>query len=289
MSDRNFRELLAAQCAQGKYVCLGLDSRYADLPDIVKANKDSAWHPQFLFNASLIDVTRHVIGVCKFNLHFYLSQGPEGFEALINSVQYINSTAPEIPVILDYKTGDVENTNEEIAEVAYDVVGADAATFHNYTGKTAMLPILRRRDKGAIILCRTSNPGSGEFQNVYLGGDGRPTYTWQHVAASVRDMWNEFGNCGMVFGATYLAELTEGRDMVGDDMPLLIPGAQVQGGSINETVRAGIRRQGTLATVNSSRGLIFPQIEEGEDFTRATARAAEAMHLEIKSALALAA
>jgi orotidine-5'-phosphate decarboxylase len=147
-------------------------------------------------------------------------------------------------------------------KAAFDYLGVDAITVHPYLGAEALRPFLDRADKGIIVLCRTSNPGAREFQDLEVGG--KPLY--KVVARQVAERWNEHGNCAVVVGATYPDELAEIRSIIGD-MPILIPGIGAQGGDVEKTVKAGKSADGTGMIINSSRGVIFAS--SGEDFAEA--------------------
>ncbi|PIZ02516.1 orotidine-5'-phosphate decarboxylase [Candidatus Gottesmanbacteria bacterium CG_4_10_14_0_8_um_filter_37_24] len=192
--------------------------------------------------------------VCAYkpNSAFYEAQGEEGIRQLKQTVYFVKENYPKIPVILDAKRADIGNTNEGYVKFAFDHLGADAITLHPYLGKDALKPFLERRDKGLFILCRTSNSGAGEFQDLEI--DGKPLY--QVIAAKVAKDWNYNGNCGLVVGATYPKELDIVRHIVGN-IPILIPGIGAQGGDLEKTVQAGVDKTGLNALINSSRGIIF--------------------------------
>ncbi len=213
-------------------VCVGLDSAI-----------DGS---QFDFNKSLVDATHDFVCAYKPNTAFYESRGTEGIQALKQTCDYIKETHPEILIILDAKRADIGTTNEEYAKFAFDWLGADAITLHPYLGREAMKPFLDRKEKGSIILCKTSNTGSGEFQDDM----------YQKVASHVAKEWNEHGNCALVVGATYPTELEIVRRIVGS-MPLLIPGIGAQGGDVEKTVIAGVDSSGKNAIINASRSIIF--------------------------------
>jgi orotidine-5'-phosphate decarboxylase len=168
------------------------------------------------------------------------------------TMDYIKNDFPETPVIMDAKLADIGNTNEGYVEFIFDYLGADAITVHPYLGSEAMKPFLDRAEKGVIVLCRTSNKGAGEFQDLDVGG--MPLY--QKVAHMIMDKWNYNANCGVVVGATYPDELRKVRHIVGS-MPILIPGIGAQGGDVKLTVEAGVDKEGKNAIINSSRGIIF--------------------------------
>src|ERR1700736_6108373 len=169
------------------FVCVGLDSDYAQLPDVIKAGR-SVEDALFLFNREIIDATHDLVCAYKPNSAFYEAYGDTGFRALIKTVQYIKEQYPAIPVILDAKRADIDSTNLGYVEAAFEVIGVDAITLHPYLGKEALAPFLARKDKGLIILVKTSNPGSSEFQDLLVGPAQEPLY--QVVARSVAQEWN---------------------------------------------------------------------------------------------------
>ena len=181
-------------------LCVGLDSDFNKIPEFLKSKQ----YPQFAFNREIIEVTADLVSVYKPNIAFYESaQGLAGLLQLKKTVDYIKENYPEIPVILDAKNADIESTNEGYVTFAFDYIQADAITLHPYLGKEALKPFLDRKDKALFILCRTSNPGAGEFQDLTV--NGLPLY--QVVAKQVAKKWNENGNCGLLVGATYPSEL----------------------------------------------------------------------------------
>ncbi len=220
------------------------------------------------FNREIIDATADLVCAYKPNAAFYEAQGDAGYRALIRTVRYIHERYPDIPVILDAKRGDIGSTNLGYAQSAFDVIGVDALTVHPYLGKEALAPLLARREKGIIVLAKTSNPGSGEFQDVRVGPAQEPLY--QLVARRVAQHWNEYGNCALVVGATYPSELRQVRALVAD-LPILVPGIGTQGGEVAATVAAGRDSRGWGMIINSARGIIFASRER--DFAEA-ARAA---------------
>lgn len=275
-----FKELLSRQHDQGHHVCVGLDSDGSSLPDIVRG---SARNPQLWFNRSIVDATVDFVGSYKLNLSFYLSNGDQGLEALVDSVAYIRQVAPDLPVILDGKFGDIGSSSEGYASFAYDFAGAHAVTVHPYLGSEAAEHFLSRSDRGVFVLCRSSNSGAGELQDLEIrkGESSGPLYL--DVAASVRDRWNTWNNCGLVVGATYPTELAAVRALA-SELPLLIPGVGKQGGDLVPTVKAASHRGRLNALVNSSRSIIFASA--GEDFADAARKAALDLHRRIRGIMA---
>lgn len=264
------------QCWQlSKFVCIGLDPEYSRLPEAVKASH-SIEDALFVFAREIIDATHDLVCAYKPNIAFYEALGDKGIRALTRAVHYIKEVYPHIPTILDAKRADIGNTNLGYVAASLDLLGVDAITVHPYLGKEALLPFLERQDKGIIVLAKTSNPGSDEFQNLLVGEACEPLY--QVVARSVAQSWNTNGNCGLVVGATYPNELKRVREIVGD-MPLLIPGIGVQGGDIAATVNAGLDSRGWGIVINSSRSIIYAS--NGENFAQAAREAALELSTEI--------
>jgi orotidine-5'-phosphate decarboxylase len=253
-------KLRASRAKHNSLLCVGLDPDLDKLPDSLKS--DPA--PLFAFNKAIIDATADLVCAFKPNSAFYEAAGAEGIAQLQQTCAYILERHPDIPVILDSKRADIGNTNNGYVAHAFEYLGADAITVQPYLGHEALEPFLTRTDKGIIVLCRTSNPGAGEFQDLQI--DGRPLY--QHVAQQVSDAWNTNGNCLLVVGATYPDELKIVRGIVGPDVCLLVPGVGAQGGDVQKTVQAG----GDNLIISSSRGILYAS--SGSDFAEAAGAAA---------------
>ncbi|MDP1722937.1 MAG: orotidine-5'-phosphate decarboxylase [Candidatus Gottesmanbacteria bacterium] len=238
-------------------VCVGLDSDISKIPEHTKKEK----YPQFSFNKAIIDATHDVVCAYKPNSAFYEAFGAAGITELKMTCDYLHQSYPEIPIILDAKRADIGSTNEGYASYAFDYLGVDAITLHPYLGREALQPFFDRKDKGCIILCKTSNPGAGEFQDLKTGG--KPLY--QVVAQKVTNEWNINGNCMLVVGAPYPEELAIVRRIVGD-MTLLVPGIGTQGGDIEKAVKAGINSTGAGMIINASRSIIFAS--SGSDYVK---------------------
>lgn len=283
--ERNFRKLIEARWAEGKFVCVGLDSELGKIPACVAGRT----HTDMIrdFNLKIVEATADIALAYKTNLAFYLAQGESGISALWQTITNIREQAPEIPVILDAKFADIGNTNNGYAQFAFDYLGADATTVHPYLGAEALGPFLDRKDKGIFVLCRTSNKGGGEFQFWDITGDVVPggyMPLYMYVAHRVSREWNKNGNCGLVVGATYPAELQEIYDRIGGELPYLIPGIGAQGGDLENTVAVFKRSAGRGMIINSSRGIIFAS--SGSDFAEAARRETLKLHNTIQQALA---
>ncbi len=281
MGERNFNDLLYGRWSSGKFVCVGLDSELSRLPSSGSLPGQGGETARLAFNRAIIDATAAIVCSYKLNSAFYEAQGPTGFQTLIDTVAYLNKVAPDVPVILDAKRADIGNTNSGYVDFAFDTCGVDAITVHPYLGKEALQPFLDRANKGIIVLCRTSNPGAGEFQDLPVTGDAK---LYAYIAEQVARSWNTHGNCALVVGATYPGELAHVRQIAGD-LPFLIPGIGAQGGDVEAAVAAGKDSRGTGMIINSSRGILFAS--SGPDFAEAAREATVRLHEHITNALAL--
>lgn len=229
-------------------LCVGLDSDISKIP--AKYKKGNT--PQFDFNKYIIKATHEYVCAYKPNLAFYEARGDQGVRELKLTMDYLHENYPDIFTICDAKRADIGNTNTGYVSSIFDWYGFDAVTLHPYLGREAIKPFLEREDKVSIILCRTSNPGAGELQDLML--EGKPL--WQHVAQKVSKEWNEKGNCMLVVGATYPREMKVVRKIVGE-MTFLVPGIGEQGGDLEATIKAGMGKSRENLIINSSRGIIF--------------------------------
>lgn len=268
----SFNDLIANKWEHQKFVCVGLDPDFSLLPKAVK-KVDSIEDSIVLFNLAIVDATASLVCAFKPNTAFYEAYGAEGWNALKKTCDYIKSTYPHIPIILDAKRADIESTNLGYAKMAFEYLGVDAITLHPYLGQKALQPFLDYKEKGLIILVKTSNKGSDEFQ--HLTTNRKPLY--KYVAEQVVKKWNKHKNCGLVVGATYPAELAEVRKIAGD-IPILIPGIGAQGGNIKATVQVGKSKKGGMI-INSSRGVIYASNKK--DFAHAAKLEVERLHQQI--------
>jgi orotidine-5'-phosphate decarboxylase len=265
----DWREKLGrATSKNDSLLCVGLDSDAGKIPKfLIKTSKD----PMFDFNKELIDATKDLVCAYKLNLAFYEAEGKKGFETLEKTIQYIPH---HIFVILDGKRNDIGNTAQKYAQSLFDTLKADAITVNPYLGKDGVSPFLEYKEKCSFILCRTSNPSAGDFQDLMVSA--APVY--QHVARKIRE-WDGNKNCGAVVGATYPEELKTVRSILGDEIPILIPGIGKQGGDVEKTVRNGTNAKGDMALVNSSREIIFASNQH--DFAKQARKKAESVRNEI--------
>jgi orotidine-5'-phosphate decarboxylase len=223
----------------------------------IPSHLQSERYPQFTFNKAIIDATAPFVCAYKPNSAFYEARGEAGLKELKMTFDYIHNTHPEIVTILDAKRADIGSTNEGYVIYIFDFLGADSVTLHPYLGREALAPFLKREDKGSIILCRTSNPGAGELQDLLV--EGEPLYI--HVARMVTKSWNIHNNCMLVVGATYPEEMKKIRSL-SSDIPFLVPGIGAQGGNVEKTVQAGLDHNKRGMMINSSRGIIFASKKE---------------------------
>ena len=258
----------AATRRNASLVCVGLDPEPAKFPAHLHGHPDAV----FDFCRAIVDATADL--VCAFKpqiAHFAALRAEETLERLI---AHIHAAHPGIPVILDAKRGDIGSTAQHYADEAFDRYSADAVTVNPYLGRDSVQPFLDRADKGVIVLCRTSNPGARDLQDMDVAG--RPLY--QHIAQRVAREWNNNGNCALVVGATYPDELREVRALVGE-MPILVPGIGAQGGDVQAVLRNGRNAQGAGLIVSSSRAILYAAA--GADFTQAARREAQKLRDEI--------
>lgn len=276
MATRHFTQLLQGRFDQGHALCVGLDPDFSKMPEKWRregqGKAGDVEDVLFAWAKSVIEPTIGIACAYKPNAAFYEAYDHAGATALHRIIRFIHAAAPGVPVILDYKRGDIGNTNIGYVRSAFELFGADAVTVSPYFGQTALRPFLDREDKGIIVLCRTSNPGAGEFQDPHVvvtedmfsqlnlsrpATDDRvfempktmPLY--HYVAYRIANIWNKRGNCALVVGATYPAELGQIRRIVGD-MPLLIPGIGAQGGDVEATVKNGRNSRGQGMIINAS-------------------------------------
>lgn len=270
-----FVTLLEQRWQAGYFVCVGLDPEYERLPRELKEGYPLE-EALYRFGREIIVATHDLVCAYKPNSAFYEAQGDAGLRALARTIAYCKEQYPAIPVILDAKRADIGNTNQGYVRAAFEHLQADAITVHPYLGREALAPFLRLRDKGVIVLAKTSNPGSGELQDLPVGPAGEPLYLV--VARNVAEQWNSNGNCALVVGATYPTEIERVRAVVGD-LPLLIPGIGAQGGDVAATVKAARDSRGWGMIINSSRSIIYAS--SGPDFAQAARNATLQLHEEI--------
>ncbi len=256
-------KLAAAWKSTNSLVCVGLDPEPKKFPDRFRDAPGGI----FEFNKAIIDATREFACAYKPQFAHYAAHAAE--TQLEHTIDYIKATAPNAVVILDSKRGDIGSTAEQYALEAFDRYDADAVTVNPYLGRDSVEPFLKHADRGVIILCRTSNPGARDLQDLHVG-PGKKLF--QHVAETVAKEWNSAGNCMLVVGATYPDELADIRGRVGD-LPFLVPGVGAQGGDVAKAMAAGKTQAGTGLVISSSRAILYAS--SGADFAEAAHRTAK--------------
>ncbi|OGI68181.1 orotidine 5'-phosphate decarboxylase [Candidatus Nomurabacteria bacterium RIFCSPLOWO2_01_FULL_41_12] len=233
-------------------LCVGLDTDFSKIPKRFLRKK----FPQFEFNKWIIEETHEFVVAYKPNSAFYEARGDKGMKELKMTMDYLIKNYPDVFTILDAKRADIGNTNNGYVSAIFDWLNFDAVTLHPYLGKEALKPFLDRKNKGCIILCRTSNKGAEEFQDLEFSQGRSLRKLWQIVAERVSKNWDKNKNCMLVVGATYPKEMKKIRALVGD-MTFLVPGIGAQGGDLKAVIKAGLNKKGLGLIINSSRGIIF--------------------------------
>lgn len=263
-------QLLAASRSNDSLLCVGLDVDPALAPRAVMQRPN--WITAFI--AGLVEATSDLVCAYKPNLAFFEAQGVDGWMALTR----IRELVPRrLPIIGDAKRADVGHTSAAYASCLFEELGFDAATVNPYLGFDSLDPFLQYANKGVLVLCKTSNPGSADFQDLPCQLDDRLEPLYMVVARKVVG-WNQVGNCGLVVGATYPDQLKAVRQ-VAQDLPLLIPGIGAQAGDLEASVRNGVDSAGELAILNVSRQVIYAS--DGPDWAEATRTQAMALRDQI--------
>jgi orotidine-5'-phosphate decarboxylase len=250
----NWKEkLLNISSENNSLVCIGLDIDNQKMPTFLfESNKE----PYLTFNKNIIDSTKDIVCAYKLNMAFYESLGIQGINVLQKTIDYIPK---KIVIILDGKRNDIGNTASKYAKTVFETFQADATTINPYLGKDGITPFLSYKDKCSFILCRTSNPSAGDFQDILS-----PSVPLYEIVAKKIKEWNTNQNCGAVVGATYPKELKKIRTILGEEIPLLIPGIGSQGGDVKQTIQYGTNSKGEMAIINSSRAVIYAA--DNQDF-----------------------
>jgi orotidine-5'-phosphate decarboxylase len=262
------QRLAAAWHRNNSLLCIGLDPEPQRLPTQLSASPSGIYD----FNVAIIDATADL--VCAYKPQFAHYAALRAETQLEQTIQYIHQRYPDVPVILDAKRGDVGHTAERYAAEAFERYQADAVTVNPYLGGDSLEPFLRHADKGVIVLCRTSNAGAGDFQDLQT--QSQPLYL--QVAHQAVQHWNSRGNCALVVGATYPQQLAQVRALVGD-MPLLVPGVGAQGGDVQQVVQQGQTAAGTGLMISASRSIIYAA--GGAQFAKAAREAAATLREQI--------
>jgi orotidine-5'-phosphate decarboxylase len=239
------QRLHAAIEQQNSLLCIGLDPDVTKLPASLRDDADAV----YTFCHEIIAATHDVAVAYKPNIAFFEAMGLVGIETLTRLMQLTRHNI----WILDAKRGDIGNTASAYAQAAFTHFNADAITLNPYMGGDTLEPFLRHADRGGFLLCRTSNPGSRDLQELILA-DGRPLYL--AVADLAANQWNTNHNVGLVVGATQPDALNAVRTIC-PELPFLLPGIGAQGGDLVQALNAGLdaRRSGLL--INVSRSVMY--------------------------------
>lgn len=248
----NRAALIAEIFRKKSFLCVGLDTELSKVPAHLQKQSD----PVFEFNRRIIDATRHLCVAYKPNLAFYEAMGPEGWHVFARTIEYIGK---EHFIIADAKRGDIGNTGKKYAEAFFRILNCDAVTVAPYMGRDSVTPFLEFREKWAIVLALTSNPGSGDFQREHLQESGQPL--WEKVLREVQT-WGTPENLMFVTGATHPQDFARIRSIVPDHF-LLVPGVGAQGGDLHAICEHGLNDDCGLL-VNASRSILYAS--DGEDF-----------------------
>jgi len=261
-------QLLQAERLNRSLLCVGLDPDPAKFPEALQGRRDKI----FEFCAAIVEATADLVVAFKPQIAYFAAHRAE--DQLERLMAHMRQVAPQVPIILDAKRGDIGNTAEQYALEAFERFGADAVTLSPYMGLDSIQPYLKYHGKGAFLLCRTSNPGGDDLQAQRLASVPGQPKVYEHIAQLAQGPWNLNGQLGLVVGATYPAEIERVRN-IAPTLPLLIPGVGAQGGDAAATVKAGLRVEGgteqrTISgpiIVNSSRAVLYAS--SGPDFAQA--------------------
>ncbi|PBS11761.1 orotidine-5'-phosphate decarboxylase [Lysobacteraceae bacterium NML93-0792] len=249
-------------------VCVGLDPEPAKFPARFGGDADAV----FAFCRDIADATAGYACAFKPQIAHFAALGAE--DALQRLIAHLHAAHPGVPVILDAKRGDIGSTAQRYVAEAFERFDADAVTVNPYLGRDSVQPFLDRDDKGVVILCRTSNPGAADLQDLPIAHAGSTRPLYQHVAETIAREWNGHGNVSLVVGATWPGQLREVRAIVGD-MPFLVPGVGAQGGDVEAVVTNAKTADGTGLMVSSSRAILYAS--NGDDYADAAAHEARTL------------
>ncbi len=268
----NFIDQLAyAQRQNDSLLCVGLDPEPTKFPGAWKGQSERIYD----FCAAIVDATKDLVCAFKPQIAYFAAHRAE--DQLERLMAHMRRVAPHVPVILDAKRGDIGSTAQQYAQEAFGRYQADAVTLSPFMGFDTIEPFLRYPGKGVILLCRTSNPGGSDLQNLRLADVPGSPRVYEHIAAQAQGPWNTNGQVGLVVGATFPEEIARVRELA-PTLPLLIPGVGAQGGDAAATVKAGLKTdaQGQITgtiIVNSSRAVLYAS--SGDDFASAARKVAQ--------------
>jgi len=266
-----FKErLLKASRANRSLVCIGLDFEMGSIPQHVR---DSDF-PILTFNEAIIEATKDLVCAYKPNIAFYEKHGERGWTMLRKTIEMIPE---EIPVILDCKRGDIGSTAKAYAEAYFDDLGTDAVTVNPYMGFDSLEPFLNYEDRGIFVLCRSTNAGAADFQDLIV--NGMPLY---EAVARKALTWNQHENVGLIAPSTMPRALQAIRRAAGSNVPLLIPGIGTQGGTVQDAIRFGANLRGEMAILSASRSVLYAS--NGTDFAQAARKVAQKLREDVNDA-----
>jgi len=235
-------------------LCVGLDPD----PSLLRGT------PVVTFLQAIIEATQDIVCAYKPNLAFFEAMGTGGMLTLMEALRGV---PVHVPVIADAKRSDIASTSRFYARALFEEYDFDAATVNPYLGGDSVEPFLEYGDKGVFVLCRTSNPGAEDIQNLRLS-DGRPLF---EAVAELANRWNTQGNVGLVVGATWPAELERVRAIC-PELPILLPGVGAQGADLGSAMGAGLDAEGGGVIISSSRQVLYAS--SGDDFAEAARKVA---------------
>jgi len=259
----NFLTMLrSAERHNASLLCVGLDPEPSRFPAHIQGDANKIYD----FCAAIVDATADLAIAFKPQIAYFAAHRAEG--QLERLMEHIRRVAPQVPIILDAKRGDIGSTAEQYAIEAFERYGADAVTLSPFMGFDSVQPYLKHHEKGAFLLCRTSNPGGDDLQNQSLASVAGQPKMYEHIAGLAQGPWNLNGQLGLVVGATYPEEIERVRELA-PTLPLLIPGVGAQGGDAVATVKAGLRQSKTATgmdttgpiIVSSSRAILYASQE----------------------------
>ena len=268
-------QLRAAERQNASLLCVGLDPEPARFPSALRGDASRIYD----FCAAIVDATADLALAFKPQIAYFAAHRAE--DQLERLIAHVRANAPQVPVILDAKRGDIGSTAEQYAIEAFERYGADAVTLSPFMGFDSVAPYLKYHGKGAFLLCRTSNPGGSDLQAQRLADVPGQPLLYEHLASLVQGPWNLNGQLGLVVGATYPAEIARVRALA-PTVPLLIPGVGAQGGDAQATVQSGWRSDAPIA-VNSSRAILYASADS--DYAQAARRVALQTRAQLQAAL----
>jgi orotidine-5'-phosphate decarboxylase len=267
--------LRRAQQVRDSALCVGIDVDPRRLP--ASLSRDRRGVERFI--RGIVAATEDLVCAYKPNLAFFEALGEDGFPLLRDALA---AMPRDVITIGDGKRGDIGTTAERYATALFELLGFDAATVNPYQGEDSVAPYLEDPARGAFVLCKTSNPGSGDFQDLQCDDSGITRPLFEIVARRAVE-WNRSGNVGLVVGATYPAQLARVRE-IAPSLPILVPAVGTQGGDARESILVGAASDGTGAVVSVSRQVLYAS--SGDDWEAAARREALSLRDAMRSAVA---